>query len=168
MSSEYRIEKVPVPATVVLSNGVEMSGHFFQRPGPVPGEPGEDVRAALNTPERFFPFHAKSDGGAPAQVHLLNRRHVVLVRLGDPAGESTLAGSTGITPRKFATLLLSNGESVSGVFRVAMPSGRTRISDYANSEERFCYLEGPEGVFIVNLDETVDILTFSGAAGDEE
>lgn len=166
MSSEFRIEKVPIPAVVSMANGTKFTGHFFVRAGVGPGHVDEDVRDVLNSEERFFPFHVGP--AEQTEVHLINRRHVAIVWLRKPDVEAEIAGSVGITPRKFATLLLSNGESVGGSLRVVMPSGRTRVSDYVNAEETFCYVEGPEGLAIVNLEQVVDVLTFTAAMREDD
>jgi hypothetical protein len=168
MSAEYRIEKVPVFATITMASGATMRGEFYRRMGLAPSVGEEDIRDILNASERFFPFHTEGGDAETPQVRLVNRAQVVWVRLGDPRVESELANSTRLTPREFATLVLTTGQQLSGTFRIVMPSGRTRISDYVNAEERFCYLEGADGVFIVNLDHVADILTFEGAAGEVE
>lgn len=151
--SQFRVEKRRVEAELTLSSGERLNGCFFlagssaTHPGP------ERVVDLLNAEAGFFPFQAPPS----AETVLVNRRHLVTVRLVGASDEARLASGYEVATVRHVSMKLSNRVELQGTVRVYLPEGRDRLSDYARSTENFRYLESAEGTFVVNVDHIVQL-----------
>ncbi len=157
--SQFRIEKRRAPAEVALSTGGSLRGAFFLAASGVTQTHPERVADLLNG-EEFFPFASGADGSET--MLLLNRAHVVAVKLLDPVPEAQLDPAYALATQRRVALLLSDGTRREGTVRVSLPPGRDRLSDYARAPERFRYLETDAATFVVNIAHIVEMTEIIG------
>lgn len=152
--SQFRVEKRRADAEVTLATGTTVRGAFFLAGSSASHAGPERVADLLNAEPGFLPFET---AGGDAETLLLNRAHVIAVRLLERADEPQLdPGYAVATPRR-VSMLLTSGETLIGSVRVYRPRGRDRLSDYARSTEVFRYLESGEDTFIVNTAHIVNL-----------
>lgn len=150
--SEFRVEKLRVPAQLTLASGETVAGTFFVA-GSAPAHAGpERVGDLLNDQPGFFPFE-RADG----TTALYNRAQLVMAVLGPRAAEASSDAGFDVAKKLHVTLLLSTGERVSGTVPVYRPSGRDRLSDYAQMAEPFRYLLTPDREMLVNAAHVVEL-----------
>ena len=126
IGSQYRFEKCRVLATLLLSSGQVVRGHFFMGDS-ARGEGHELVVELLNGAIRFFPFE-RTDAGV-ARIVLYNLAHVVLVTLDE--NEARRVPGYEVARRHVVSLLLSNAQRIVGAVRAYLPAGHDRVSDWA-------------------------------------
>ena len=144
MSSELRVDKRREAAEVTLVTGATLSGSFFLA-GDSPGHTGpERIGDLLNSATGFFPFES---GG---ETSMINRAHVLKVSLPSQSIEGELDASYNLAPRHKVRLLLTTGELIVGQVVVFLPPGRNRLSDYAQIDERFRYVELADRTLLIN------------------
>ena len=153
--SQYRVEKRRVAAELTLTDGVRRRGHIFLASAHAAQAGPERVADLLNAESGFFPFDTASPA-APETV-LVNRAHIVHVKLVEPSNEPQLDAGYDVATVRRVEMLLSNGERLRGAVRVYCPQGRDRLSDYARSTLTFRYLETPAAIFVVNSDHVVEL-----------
>lgn len=159
--SDFRVEKHHARATLTLSSGVEVTGSFFlaeatpHRVGP------ERVYDLLNRPDRFFPFEVDAREDRGAYVALFSREHVVVAELDRETSLAEDDGTFDLASNKIVSLLLDNGARLRGELHIEMPSGRDRVSDFANRDARFSYFGARDALKLVNLDRVAEILPIS-------
>jgi sRNA-binding regulator protein Hfq len=154
MPSELRVEKERVEATVTLSNGTSIRGYVFVSGFSATHSGPERIKDVLNAERGFFPFEVDGPSGAPTV--LFNREHVVLLDLASDAELRQMPGYEHAT-RRTVSMLLSNGQRLSGLVRVVRPRGRDRLSDHAREGEQFWYLEGRNQTLIVNTHHVLEM-----------
>jgi len=150
---EFRVEKRRVDATVTLSSGLSTRGCFFTAGAAATHDGPERVGDLLNSEGGFFPFEIHEAEGT--RTVLYNRAHVIIVGLNDNE-EDRVPGYT-VAPRRFVSILLSNGQRVVGFVRVYRPQGRDRLSDWTRQPDAFRYLETGDLTLLVNATHIVDI-----------
>jgi hypothetical protein len=153
VQSEYRVEKRRVDAAVTLSNGLTERGCFFLASSSTRHDGPERVADLLNSEPGFFPFEIH-DARSERTV-LYHRSHVVFVALADD--EASRDPGYGVAPLRRVSLVLSNGERVTGTVRVYRPEGRNRISDWTRQPETFRYVETGAATVLVNLAHIVEV-----------
>jgi hypothetical protein len=155
--SAYHLDKRRVGARITLTNGNVVRGDLYLAHTTPSGAGPELVGDMLNAERGFFPLGIADSSGGPTRTALYNRAHVLVVRLVEEELELSFDASYAIAPRRSVALSLENGERLFGVLHVVMPDGRTRVSDYARTEDRFRYLETSDGTCVVNFDHVVEI-----------
>src|SRR3954471_21953195 len=108
--SEFRFEKQRVDGSITSSSGQTMRGCFFTAGGSRRGDGPERVGELLNGAAGFFPFEIHE--GDSTRTVLYNRAHVILVGLRN--NEEELVPGYAVAPRRFVSILLSNGQRVVG------------------------------------------------------
>jgi hypothetical protein len=158
--SQFRVEKGRTTATLVLSNGSTVRGVFFVAPASATHAGPERIKDVLNAESGFFPFEVS---GAQSKTVLLNRDHVVVVTPGSSDEPFTDPGYEVATQRT-VSMLLTNGQRLTGSVRVFRPLGRDRLSDYARgNNERFRYIEAPDATtMIVNTTHVIELTEIGG------
>src|SRR5262249_289830 len=129
--SQFRVEKRRAQAEVTLSSGAMVQGWFFLAGSSASHTGFERVADLLNGETGVLPFELAQD--APDDTVLLNRAHVITVRLLEPTTEARLDPGYEVATERRVAMLLSNGARVAGTVRVYRPSGRDRLSDYART-----------------------------------
>jgi len=153
-NSEYRVEKSRVEATLTLSNGTSVHGHFFIAGNSRTHAGPEGVGDVLNSESGFFPFDARRADGS--RTVLYNRDHVVFVALADTAEPRRDSGYDVATQWSVA-MLMSNGTRLHGAVRVFRPHGRDRLSDFMRASETFRYLESERATYIFNIHHVLEL-----------
>jgi len=153
--SEFRVEKRRAEAELTLSSGGLLQGWFFLA-GSSPNHSGpERVLDLLNDEGGFFPFQVPAT--ARPDTVLINRPHVISVRLLEQTTEPRLDPGYDMATERQVEMLFSNGETLSGSIRIYRPHGRHRVSDYARSGDTFRYVENGDGTFVVNFAHIVQL-----------
>jgi hypothetical protein len=151
--SEYRVEKRRSDAMVTLSSGQSERGCFFLASSSTRHDGPERVADLLNSEQGFFPFEVHDADGV--RTALYHRSHVVTVALAED--EASRDPGYGVARRRFASVLLSNGQRVVGTVRVYRPEGRDRLSDWTRQPETFRYIETGDATIVVNLAHIVEV-----------
>jgi hypothetical protein len=152
--SQFRVEKRRAGAEITLATGAIVHGTFFLCGSSATHAGPERVADLLNAEAGFFPFET---AGGDADTILINRAHVIAVRLLERANEPELDPGYIVATERHVAMLLSNGATLTGSVRVYRPQGRDRLSDYARSSDAFRYLENAEGTFVVNSAHIVNL-----------
>ncbi len=151
--SELHVQKTRAEALVTLTNGRSARGYFFVAGGSAHHEGPERVGDLLNAEDGFVPFERHDAGGAIGIVY--NRRHLVVVALSD--SEAVREPGYQVATRRTVSLLLSNGQRVTGCVRIYRPERQDRVSDWVRSGEPFRYIETDGCTLLVNLDHVVEV-----------
>jgi hypothetical protein len=152
--SQFRIEKRRAEAEITLATGKTVRGAFFLAGSSAKHVGPERIGDLLNAENGFFPFET---GPNEADTLLVNRAHLIAVRLLDRTDEPQHDPGYAVATARHVAMLLTNGATITGTVRVYRPQGRDRLSDYARAPETFRYLESPEGTYIVNSAHIVNI-----------
>src|SRR5581483_6331860 len=139
-----------------LTTGATVRGSFFLATSHPTREGEERIADLLNAERGFFPFEVSVNGAA--ETRLVNRPHVVVVKLLEKSTEVRRDPGYEVATVRRVAVRLSNGSTLSGIVRVYRPQGRDRLSDYARSSEAFRYLEDGQSTLIVNSEHIVEIL----------
>ncbi len=142
--SEFRVEKRRETAELTLVTGVTVPGVFFLAGSSQLHSGPERVGDVLNLETGFFPFEC--DG----ETSLINRSHVLKVTLPPQLIETQLDAGYDVATRRHIRVLLTTGEAITGDVVVFRPPGRDRLSDYAQIDERFRYVELADRTLLIN------------------
>jgi hypothetical protein len=153
--SEFRVEKHRAEAELTLAGGATVRGWFFLASSTAHHLGPERVADLLNSEAGFFPF--SPIGGTPNDTILVNRTHVISVKLLEQTNEPQVDPGYQLATERHIVMRLSNGSTLAGAVRVYRPAGRDRLSDYARLPEVFRYVESADGVFVVNSAHIVDL-----------
>jgi hypothetical protein len=153
--SQFRVEKRRAEAELTLSTGGTIRGWFFLAGSTAMQVGPERIADLLNAETGFFPFDPSN--AAPADTIVINRAHVLSVKLLEPATEAQVDPGYDVATERHVAMLLSNGTRLTGSVRVYRPQGRDRLSDYARSAEMFRYVESTGATFIVNTAHVVEL-----------
>jgi hypothetical protein len=147
--SEFRFEKRREAAELTLVTGAIVSGVFFLAGSSHLHTGPERVGDVMNLEPGFFPF------GTADETMLINRAHVLKVALPPQMIEPQLDAGYEVATRRAVRLLLTTGEMVAGNVVVFCRPGRDRLSDYAQIDERFRYLELEDRTLLINSSHIV-------------
>lgn len=162
--SQFRVEKRRAEAQLTLSTGVTLRGSFFLAAS-TPTQVGpERVADLLNAEAGFFPFGPP--GGSAEDTVVVNRAHVVSVKLLERVREAQKDPGYEVATERHVVMMLSNGTRLTGSVRAFCPQGRDRLSDYVRSPETFRYLECADTTFIINIAHIVEVK--ESRSGDDE
>ena len=142
--SEFLVEKRRESADLTLVTGRTLSGVFFLAGSSQLHTGPERVGDVMNRDAGFFPFET---GG---ETTLINRAHVVKVALPTQIIEAQLDSGYDVATRRQITVVLTNGEAITGHVVVYRPPGHDRVSDYAHIDERFRYVELADRTLLIN------------------
>jgi hypothetical protein len=153
--SQFRVEKRRAHAELTFATGQTLRGSFFLASS-TPTQVGpERIADLLNANLGFFPFDAVGD--SDHGTILVNRAHVVAVRVLEPFAEAQVDPGYEVATERRVVMTLANGTRLEGSVRVYCPQGRDRLSDWARSVEAFRYLETADTTFIVNTAHIVEV-----------
>jgi len=142
--SEFRVEKRREAAELTLTTGTTMTGSFFLSGSSRAHMGAERVGDLLNLEDGFFPFETE------AGTEMINRVHVLKVVLPTPVIEVQLDAAYDVATHRRVSVLLTNGERLTGIVAVNSPPQSDRLSDFGRLEEHFRYLELPEQTLLIN------------------
>jgi hypothetical protein len=153
-SSEFRVEKLRVGATLTLSNGTSVHGHFFISGNSRTHAGPEAVRDVLNAEAGFLPFDVQRPAGS--MTTLYNRDHIVFAALEDK-DEPRRDPGYDVAIEKIVTMLMSNGTRLRGAVHVFRPHGSDRLSDFSRGPDTFRYLEAENATYIINVHHLIEL-----------
>jgi hypothetical protein len=142
--SEYWIEKRREAADVTLVTGATISGVFFLSGSSQVHTGPERLGDLLNLETGFLPFESNGE------TSLINRAHVVKVALPTQMIEAQLDTGYDVATRRHIKVLLTTGEAITGHIVVFRPAGHDRLSDYAQIDEPFRYVELADRTLLIN------------------
>ena len=151
--SEFRFEKIRVPAELSLAGGGAVPGTFFVAGSAFDHDGPERVVDLLNGRAGFFPF--QREDGSTAQY---NRGQVVFVTLGEGVDEARTDPGYTVAKHRRVSIRLSTGATLTGTVPIYRPPGRDRLSDYAQTAEQFRYLVTPQRTLLVNATHIVELM----------
>ena len=154
-TSDFRVEKQRVDATLTLSNGTSALGCFFTSGNSRTHSGPEGAKDVLNGERGFFPFATRRTDGSITTI-LYNRDHVVMVELQDKDEPRRDPGYDVALVRN-VTMLMSNGARLEGAVHVFRPHGSDRLSDFARAQDAFQYLEAEHATYIINVRHVVEL-----------
>ena len=155
--SQFRFEKIRVPAELLLEGGHRVPGTFFVAGSAMDHDGPERVADLLNAREGFFPFQ-RADGST-AQY---NRAHILVVTLGEGVRELESDPGYPVAKHLKVSMLMTSGARLTGTVPIYRPPGRDRLSDYAQAHEPFRYLVTPQRTLLVNSTHLVEITEIAG------
>jgi hypothetical protein len=158
-NSLYRLEKHRTDAVVMMVTNENIKGCFFTALGSPRRDGAERIGDLLNSEPGFFPFEVH-DADRTFTV-LYNRAHVIAVHVLDD--EARRDPGYAVATRRVVSILLSNGQHVTGAVRVYRPEGRDRVSDWTRQPEVFRYIESAEATYIVNAAHIIAITEVHGS-----
>ena len=150
--SQFRFEKIRVPAELGLTRGPAVSGTFFVAGSALDHDGPERVADVLNARHGFFPFQ-RGDG----TTAMYNRAQVILVTLGEGVREAQDDPGYALATHRHVAVLLTSGARVTGTVPIYRPAGRDRLSDYAQTDETFRYLVTPQRTLLINATHIVEL-----------
>lgn len=151
---EFRVEKQRANGVVTLSSGLTTQGCFFIAGGSALHDGPELVAELLNSEPGFFPFEIHFVG--QSYTVLYNRHQVVMVALTD--NEARRDPGYDVAVRQCVSILLSNGQRITGAVRVYRPEGHDRLSDWARQPEIFRYVETTDDTtLIINVAHIIEV-----------
>jgi hypothetical protein len=150
--SEFRFEKIRVPAELTLSSGPPVPGTFFVAGSASDHDGPERVGDLLNAEPGFFPFQ-RDDGSTT----LYNRAQLVLASLPATPGEAESEPGYAVAKKLHVSMVLTTGQTISGTVPVYRPRGNDRLSDYAQIRQPFRYLLTGDRELLVNTAFVVEL-----------
>jgi hypothetical protein len=112
----------------------------------------------LNDERNFLPFQAMDPGGRKRRHVILNKDHIVRVRLSSEAASATGVGTKpedqGESPGE-NTVVLTDGTCLVGRVVVETPRSQSRLVDKLNHAERFIPIISDESVDFVQRDHVL-------------
>ena len=142
--SELWVEKRREPADLTLVTGATVSGVFFLALSSHLHTGPERVGDLVNFEAGFFPFESNGE------ISLINRAHVIKVSLPPQIIEAELGAGYDVATRQLVKVLLTSGEQIVGHVIINRPPGRDRLSDYAQGDEPFRYVELADRTLLIN------------------
>lgn len=133
MSGDFHIETRTVDVEVSLGDGPRLAGQMFLRPAAEGHAGPETVADRLNDGLPFFPLRVTEP--EPATL-LVGKGQVRYVIAPDPSGNERVALARATAAPVGASVLLDDGEALSGVMFVEPARGGDRPLDFVNRREQ--------------------------------
>jgi hypothetical protein len=148
VSHDYQVETVPVPVEVTLDGGERLVGQMFLRLYAAGHAGRETIADRLNDDSAFLPLRLTE----PVPTTLLVGKAQVRYLVGpDPNGDERIALMRAAALPVEASILLDDGEALTGTMFIEGVPGRTRALDYVNLPDRpFLSLAQPGREYLVN------------------
>ncbi|HEX7124717.1 MAG TPA: hypothetical protein VF406_02935 [Thermodesulfobacteriota bacterium] len=148
MSDEYQIQTHVVPVEVSLGDGPHLVGHMFLRPHTAGHAGPETVADRLNDRTAFFPVRAAAPEPALLLVGKAQVRYVIAP---DSGTIERVAFRRAAAVQIGASIMLDDGEVVSGIVFLDGVPGQVRPLDYLNAiEDPFVTLVRPDQEYLIN------------------
>ncbi len=139
--NDYRVEKIELPVTLFLADGVVHEGILFLSPFSPSHSGQQRLVEMFYEPDVFFPFRDKS-----GRFALVNKSAITHVRY--PLQEEEREFGKWSRVR----LTFYGGDLLEGDIVIAMPADKGRLQDYVNSTPGFFCLYSHDAHYIVNGD----------------
>lgn len=140
--SQYRIEKLKRPVTVLLNDGNRLEGEIFLRPQSRYRARPEEPIELLNDVEPYFPLMVR-----PGEAVILAKSGVACVETSLEEGEDQEFTALGLP----VEVTLTSGKTCSGSVFIESRAGRERLFDFLNAfPSRFLPVVDARRIFLVN------------------
>jgi hypothetical protein len=126
--SDFSLPRTPVPARLLLTQGVGRHGQVYVMQGEPHHDGPETVLEMLNRAEGFFAFHPSDAAGLllPSKGHTISLSVDRGTLIADPARLSAARVLE-------LELVLTGGETLRGWASVELPAAHARLLDYLNA-----------------------------------
>ena len=145
-----KVPKKKVPLIVNFVGEKSIRGNIFlcsQSPFRV-GE--ELVIDLLNEEDPFFPFEIEN----PPSIRFISKRNIMSA---DTSEDS--ASEEGVGKKEEITVLLSDGQKLSGELLIEQPEHKSRVLDFFNSKEKgFFKLSNKTEIHYVNIEHVDQVI----------
>jgi hypothetical protein len=128
----------PVPLSVWNVDGSTLRGQIHLRMNAEAHTGPETVQDRLNDSDLFLTLSLSGD----PPVVFLNKIQLIRVELPEGEGLTDTRESTGDVTVEPIRVQLINGEQISGTVHIEGPAGKTRLSDFLNTQPAFLPLRG--------------------------
>ncbi len=154
---ELQIPTHSIAVEIHTADGKQIAGALYAAEVRfVSGRPAEVIHL-LNDERAFLPFQAITRKGRKREQVILNKDHIVRVRLARALGAAAAAEidvNDDDAPGP-CTLVLSDGTRVAGRVAVETPRSQSRLVDKLNHAERFIPIISDEAVDFVQCSHVV-------------
>jgi hypothetical protein len=154
---ELQIPTHSIAVEIHTADGKQIAGALYAAEVRFVNGPPAEVIHLLNDERAFLPFQTATGKGRKREQVILNKDHIVRVRLllapGSPA-----EGEVGVNEEDApgpCTLVLSDGTRVAGRVAVETPRFQSRLVDKLNHAERFIPVVSDEAVEFVQRSHVV-------------
>ncbi len=148
MSDDFHIDTHEMPVEVSLGDGPHIVGQMFLRPRTAGHTGPETVADRLNDGTDFFPVRVLDP--EPALI-LVGKAQVRYVLAPDPGADERVAVRRAAAPQAGASVMLDDGEIVSGVVFLEGDPSHTRPLDFLNAiDQPFVLLARPGQDYLIN------------------
>lgn len=142
MTTDFRIDKLRVPVSLIMLGGEELNGNMFVQQVSPNRSGREEIPDVLNGKEAFFPL--AQEGGTLLVAK--DQVREVVVR-GDFSAAFVETGARRVP----VELTLTDGAIRTGEVYLEMPEQRPRVLDFLNRyAQRFVVLYAAGGVCLIN------------------
>lgn len=149
---ELRVPTRQIHVEVVISTGAHVQGSLFVHESPYYSCNSEYVVHLLNDERTFLPLAVDEHPAAP---FIVNKSHIVRVRLPLPAQERSEQTEHAAIDHADCTLHLADGDSVKGTLSLDTPETSSRVVDKLNLAESFVPVVTDEGIDFVRKSHVV-------------
>lgn len=148
MSGDFQIDTYTVDVEVSLGDGPRLVGQMFLRQVASGHSGPETLADRLNDVLPFFPLRVTEPEPATLLVGKAQVRYVIGP---DPTGDDRIALTRAMATQVGASVLLDDGQALSGVMFVELQPGHDRPLDFVNRpEQRFVVLGQPGQECLIN------------------
>ncbi len=156
--NQLRVPTRRITVEVRTADGALAQGAMFHTETLYQTGGAEDIADELNDERSFVPFVAHDSEACDC---LLNKRHIVRVRIAGPT-EIRRPSAAGAP---LSTLLFSDGSWLTGRLLLDAPSGASRLLDKFNQAATFLPFATEDGVEFVNRAHIVRVRSIDGGSG---
>lgn len=148
MSDEYQIQTHVVQVEISLGEGPRLVGQMFLRPLTAGHAGPETVADRLNDKSPFFPLRAMTPEPALLLVGKAQVRYVIAP---DSGTNDRVAFRRAASVQIGASIMLDDGEVVSGIVFIEGDPGHVRPLDFLNTvDDPFITLVRPDQEYLIN------------------
>jgi hypothetical protein len=147
--SEYRIEKLRRPVTIVLAGGATLAGDVFLQPSARYRAGPQDPSELFNEDDQFIPLAGGGD-----ELVLVAKDQIRTVQFGVDAADTSPQGVAGVT----VDVVFADGSACSGDLRMETRASRSRLLDFLNEDtQQFLTLWSSSSVYLVNRRQVAQV-----------
>jgi hypothetical protein len=151
---ELQVPTRRIAVELFTSDGRRLHGWLFAGESPWGYTDREEAARILNDERAFLPFGRPGREEGRPVLELLNKDHIVRVRL-EAAVPEVEADDGSYSPS--CTIVLSDGERLSGRLRLPTPLSASRLIDKLNLAPRFLPFATQHGVQLLHRDHVARV-----------
>jgi hypothetical protein len=155
---ELQVPTRPVPVDIYGVDGRRLAGSLFLVESEYNADQRQGIVRLLNDERAFLPFQVDAEGASSEHSVLLNKKHIVRVRLGDvcTCAEDAIDEAS-LESGPTAALTLTDGSRVAGEIMIETPWSLSRLVDKMNHDQRFIPIRCDHGLVAVQRSHVVRV-----------